>query len=179
MNTSGNTIAIAHWLQSHHQACHSLEAVESVLLGMFFSCLNSTSLLVLSIICDHWIRTERQWPDPMGTVPAQRDAGGDSALLAEVEMHIVVRCPALPLTSLPKPERKVDSALCLAQIGQRGTQGHKCEPGDICCLCQEGGQGWPLTQWAVRAAQSCPVLPWEQQWLRGPHVTYMTSKGKR
>lgn len=37
----------------------------------------------------------------MVTVPAQRDVGGDSALLGEVAMPISVSCPSvLPLTSL-------------------------------------------------------------------------------
>lgn len=112
----------------------------------------------------------------MGTVPAQRDAGGDPALLAEVEMHIVVSCPALPLTSLPKSERKVDSALCLAQTGQCGTQGHKYEPvwGHL-LLVSRGRAGLAPEPVAVRAAQS---YPGNSSGSEGHIVTYVTSKGK-
>lgn len=142
MNTSGNLIAVAHWLRSHHQACHVLGAVVTVLLGMFFSLFHSASSLALPIFCDHWIRTGKKWPVSLSTVTAQRDAGGDSALLAEVAMHIIVSCPVLTLTSLPKSERRVGSALCLAQtMWDPGPQVRTCLGTSAACATREGRAG--------------------------------------
>lgn len=78
----------------------------------------------------------------MSTVTAQRDAGGDSALLAEVAMHIIVSCPVLPLTSLPKSERRAGSALCVAQaMWDPGPQAQTCLGTSGACATREGRAG--------------------------------------
>lgn len=110
----------------------------------------------------------------MVTMPAQRDVGGDSALLGEVAMPISVSCPSvLPLTSL--------QGLRGEQALPFGTDRKMWDPG-----LQAPVWGHLLLVPPGRAElapdpvgyKDCPVLPWEEQGLRGPHVTCVTSKGK-
>lgn len=152
MKTSGNIIAVVHWLQSHYQAYCVLGAVGTVLLGCS-SAFFTVSLLVLSIICDHWIRTGKKRPVPTGTVLSQRDTREDSALLAEVAMHIMVSWPLLPLASLLKSKRRAGSAFFLAQTGQCRTQGLQVWTCLACATSRAGLVPDPV------ACEGCPVLP--------------------
>lgn len=140
----------------HHRSCHILGAVRTVMMRRSFQhCLSHpTSLLMLPIIWDHWIRAGEQWPVPMGVTPAQSDgvtlcpAGRDGDA-----HHCTLSCP-----SHLSPGPRGEWALPFAWHGP-GSVGPGATGmalfGVICCLCHQGtGQGRSLTWGAARAIQT-------------------------